>query len=388
MHLAWIELRDFRNHRATLIEDVPEGSITIMGPNGEGKTNLLEGMFFLYALRSPRTSTNAPLVREGAEVAYARGEFEGLDGRALVEAEIPRKGASRVKLHKSPLRRKRELRRVVRAVLFGPFDLPAVIGDPSKRRDLMDEAVLALWPLRDTVSSGYDRVLRQRNRLLKEWEGGRGGPPELEAWDEELIAAGTKLIEAREEAVARLAPAASEEFQALSGYELIVSYAPNVVGEGSVEERFRAQLAARRADELVRRTSLVGPHRDDLTLAVRDLGPSLRLARRDVGGGALPPAGDRRRGRRRDGGAAAPVDRRPVQRARPDAPRSDRRAPGGATGSGRDHRRGRCRRAVVLVRRLGRSRRRRDGEELTCRARRGSGRAPTARATSLSRSAR
>jgi len=287
MHLAWIELRDFRNHRATLIEDVPEGSITIVGPNGEGKTNLLEGMFFLYALRSPRTATNAPLVREGGEVGYARGEFEGLDGRALVEAEIPRKGASRVKLNKSPLRRKRELRRAVRAVLFGPFDLPAVIGDPSKRRDLMDEAVFALWPLRDTVSSGYDRVLRQRNRLLKEWEGGRRGPPELEAWDEELLAAGTKLIEAREEAIARLAPAASEEFLALSGYELIVSYAPNVVGDGTIEERFRAQLSSRQADELVRRTSLVGPHRDDLTLAVRDLGARAFGSHGETWGAAL-----------------------------------------------------------------------------------------------------
>ena len=112
MHLAWIELRDFRNHRETLIGDVPEGSITIVGPNGEGKTNLLEGMFFLYALRSPRTSTNAPLVR--GERGRLCEEFEGLDGRALVEAEIPRKGASRVKLNTNPLRRKRELRRQVR----------------------------------------------------------------------------------------------------------------------------------------------------------------------------------------------------------------------------------------------------------------------------------
>ena len=272
MRLEWLELLDFRNHRRTAVDRIPEGLVVVVGPNGEGKTNLLEGMFFLYSLRSPRTSSNAPLVREGAEVGYARGEFEGKEGRALVEVEIPRKGASRVKLNKSPLRRKRELRRQVRSVLFGPFDLPVVIGDPSKRRDLMDEALVALWPLKDGISSAYDRALRQRNRLLKEWEGGRGGPPGLDAWDEELIRTGVPVIEARGEAVARLASGASLEFEELSGYGLLVAYAPNVAGRGSAEEAFREQLAARRADELVRRTSLVGPHRDDLTLAVRDLG--------------------------------------------------------------------------------------------------------------------
>jgi DNA replication and repair protein RecF len=272
MRLEWLELRDFRNHRQTSVDQLATGLTVVLGQNGEGKTNLLEGMFFLYALRSPRASTNAPLVREGADVAYARGEFAGMDGKSLVEVEIPRKGASRVKLNKSPLRRKRELRRQVRAVLFGPFDLPVVIGDPSKRRDLMDEALVALLPLKEGLSTAYERALRQRNRLLKEWEGGRGGPSGMEAWDEELVRTGVPVIEARGDAVARLAPDASREFEALSGYELLVTYAPNVTGTGSTEDAFREQLAARRADELVRRTSLVGPHRDDLALAVRDLG--------------------------------------------------------------------------------------------------------------------
>ncbi|HET9672323.1 MAG TPA: DNA replication and repair protein RecF, partial [Actinomycetota bacterium] len=272
MRLGWLELRDFRNHPHTRLDDIPHGLIVVVGPNGEGKTNLLEGMFFLYALRSPRTATNAPLVREGAQAAYARGEFSSGGGRALVEVEIPTKGASRAQLNGSPVRRKRELRRQVRTVLFGPFDLPVVTGDPSKRRDFMDEAVTALWPLRDGVLPAYDRALRQRNRLLKEWEG-RGAPDDLEAWDEELVRTGAAVIEARTEAVARLASPASDEFEALAGSGLVVAYAPNVTTPGdSVEASFRAQLASRRPDELVRRTSLVGPHRDDLTLAVRDLG--------------------------------------------------------------------------------------------------------------------
>jgi DNA replication and repair protein RecF len=274
MRLAWLELRDFRNHAHTSIEAMPDGLTVAVGPNGEGKTNLLEGMHVLYALSSPRTSTNEPMVRDGAEHGYVRGEFETRDGKMLVEVEIPRKGASRVQLNRSPVRRKRDLRRHVRAVLFGPFDLPIVIGDPSKRRSFLDEAVVALHPARDTLTTAYDKVLRQRNRLLKEHDGA-GAPPGLEAWDEQLIQAGVQVISARAEATALIAPPASEEFAGLAGYELLVRYVPNVPADSDPEkaaEVFRDRLAERRHDELQRRSSLVGPHRDDLELSVREFG--------------------------------------------------------------------------------------------------------------------
>jgi DNA replication and repair protein RecF len=271
VRLAWVELRDFRNHADTRIDPVPEGLLVAVGSNGEGKTNLLEGIHVLYALSSPRVSTNAPLVRVGADAAYVRGELETHEGRVLVEIEIPAQGASKVKVNRSPVRRKRDLRRQVRAVLFGPFDLPIVIGDPSKRRAFMDEAVIALRPMNDSLFTGYDRALRQRNRLLKEWDR-PGAPSGIEAWDEELIAAGCAVIRARADAVARLAPAADEEFEAIASYGLECVYAPNLWDDGDLEGAFRRRLAARRPDELQRRTSLVGPHRDDLTLAVRDLG--------------------------------------------------------------------------------------------------------------------
>ncbi len=273
MRLSWVELRDFRNHAHTRIDPMPDGLIVAVGPNGEGKTNLLEGIHFLYALGSPRAAANGTLVREGATAAYTRGEFETTEGKVLVEVEIPSQGASRVQVNRSTVRRKRDLRRQVRAVLFGPFDLPIVIGDPAKRRAFMDEAVMGIRPLKEALFPAYDRALRQRNRLLKEWDG--PGPPRgMEAWDEELVQAGAALIVARAEAVGRVRPYASEEFEHLAGYGLACTYRPNVWsdGEGALEDAFRARLAERRVDESQRRTSLVGPHRDDLDLSVRDLG--------------------------------------------------------------------------------------------------------------------
>jgi DNA replication and repair protein RecF len=270
LRLLWVELTDFRNHPKTRVDDVPDGLVAVVGANGEGKTNLIEGIAFLFFLVSPRASSTEPLVRRGADAAYLRGEIETAGGRVLVEVEIPAHGANKVQVNRSPVRRKRDLRRQVRAAFFGPEDLDIVRGDPSQRRRFMDEAVTSLWPLKESVLTAYDRTLRQRNRLLKEWEG-RGAPKDLEAWDAELVENGSALLRLRADAVARLSPDAQEEFAALSGTGLACEYRPSVWGE-DLEEAFRIRLAERRDDELTRRTSLVGPHRDDLELAVRDLG--------------------------------------------------------------------------------------------------------------------
>jgi DNA replication and repair protein RecF len=273
LRLLWAELRDFRNHRETRVSEVPEGLVTVVGPNGEGKTNLLEGIAFLFFLASPRVSATLPLVREGAQAAYSRGEVETANGRILVEVEIPGRGANRVKVNRSPVRRKRDVKRQVRAVFFGPDDLDIVRGEPGERRRFMDEALTSLWPLKESAITAYDRTLRQRNRLLKDWEG-RGAPTGLDAWDVELIANGSALTRLRADAIAMLAQPATEEYEHLAGYGLECAYAPNVAKASSseLEEVFAERLAERRPDELIRRTTLVGPHRDDLTLAVRDLG--------------------------------------------------------------------------------------------------------------------
>jgi len=268
VHLLWVELRDFRNHAETRVE-MSEGLMSVVGPNGEGKTNLLEGMYLLTHLDSPRVRMDLPLIRAGAESAFVRGEAQTGEGKLLIEVEIRGQGANRVQVNRSPVRRKRDLRRQAPSVFFGPDDLDVVQGDPGARRRFMDQAVTSLWPARETALRNYEKTLRQRNRLLKD-HGGPGEPPGLAAWDEELIASGVLVTDARREAMQQVAPGASAEFQSLSGYALSVEYRPSVEGDG-LAAAFRERLADRRADELVRRTTLVGPHRDDLGLTVRDL---------------------------------------------------------------------------------------------------------------------
>jgi DNA replication and repair protein RecF len=272
VRLAWIEARDFRNHPDTRLE-VPEGLVVAVGGNGEGKTNLLEAMYYGLTLSSPRASSAQPIIRRGADAAFVRCEAESTSGRALIEVEIRPVGANRVQVNRSPLRRRRDIKRVARAVFFSPGDLEIVQGDPAARRAFLDETLASLWPTREPSVAAYERVLRQRNRLLKDWEG-RGAPPEMDAWDTELVDAGTSLMRARADAVERVGPLAGEEFVGLTGYGLEVRYAPSVPPEAwmpeAVERAFRDRLAARREDEIVRRVTLVGPHRDELGLEVRD----------------------------------------------------------------------------------------------------------------------
>jgi DNA replication and repair protein RecF len=289
VRLAWIEVRDFRNYREATLE-VPAGLTAVVGPNGQGKTNLLEAMYYLCGLRSPRVRGDLPLVRVGAEAAFVRGEAETAGGRLLIELEIRPSGRSRALVNRSPVRRRRDLRRHVRAVFSGPDDLHVVEGDPEERRRFMDEGVAALWPLREGAATAYERALRQRNRLLKDWEGSVGGhggmggeplpgmavlpgPAGLGAWDEELVVHGTALTTGREDAVGAVRGPAALEFRRVSGDGLSVEYRPSVEraeGEG-LEDAFRRRLAERRTDELTRRTSLVGPHRDELAMSVEGL---------------------------------------------------------------------------------------------------------------------
>jgi DNA replication and repair protein RecF len=271
LRLRWVEIRDFRNHAQTSLE-TPDGLVVAVGPNAQGKTNLLEAVHYLLTLSSPRVGSDEPLVRRGAASAFLRGEVDTTGGRVLVEVEVRASGANRVQVNRSAVRRKRDLRRRVRSVMSIPEDLAVVQGDPTERRRFLDEAAQALWPAEDAPRRAYDRALRQRNRLLKEHEG-TGPPADLEAWDAELVGHGAAVTRARREAMARVGPRAGDEYAAIAGHRLRVEYRPSVEGEtrDEIEAAFRRRLAGRRGDELVRRTTLVGPHRDDLELAVEEL---------------------------------------------------------------------------------------------------------------------
>jgi DNA replication and repair protein RecF len=273
VRLGWIEARDFRSHGEVSLS-VPDGLTAVVGPNARGKTNLLEAIHFLLALESPRTSSDLPLVRWGAESAFLRGEAHTEGGRVLIEVEIKAGGQNQVRVNRSSVRRRRDVRKLVRCVFCGPDDLHLVLGDPGERRRFMDVAVRTLWPARDGLAPLYERVLRQRNRLLKDWVSSGSGEPEgLEGWDAELARSGAALTEARREAMARLEDRAAREFGSLAGEPaetLVVEYRPSVEGE-PLEEAFRVRLEQRRGDELIRRTTLVGPHRDELALSVHGL---------------------------------------------------------------------------------------------------------------------
>ena len=271
MRLLWLEARDFRNHRETRVE-VPAGLVAVVGPNAQGKTNLLEAAHYLLTLRSPRVASDQPLVRAGAEVAYLRAEVATEGGRVLVEVEVRSSGANRIQVNRSSVRRKRDLRTRVRSVMFLPEDLAVIQGEPEDRRRFMDEAAFTLWPAGEGTRAAYDRALRQRNRLLKEHEGPEP-PPDLEAWDTELARHGGALTSARGRAVDRVGPRAGDEFERVAGDRLRVRYDASVqpASAEDLEAAMVRGLGERRNDELIRRTTLVGPHRDELELAVGEL---------------------------------------------------------------------------------------------------------------------
>lgn len=265
-----IELTDFRVYESAVIE--PHASVTaVVGKNGQGKTSLAEAMSYLSSLRSFRGVPNDALVREGAETAYLRALVVHPDGREiLVEAEINRSGRNRVLVNKQRLARVRDLLGVVRSTVFAPTDLQVVYEGPSARRDLVDDALVALAPRNDHLRLEVDRIVRQRNMLLKQAHGRLSADiaETLDVWDQKFTIEGTRLGEARARLVARLAPFVQESYEALAGEATAVEvvYEPEWRRTG-----LAAALAASRDEDVRRGVSGVGPHRDDVGLVVKGM---------------------------------------------------------------------------------------------------------------------
>ncbi len=282
MYVAHLSLADFRNYPSVELP-LEAGVTAFVGPNGQGKTNLVEAIGYLASLGSHRVATDAPLVRLGAERAVVRGDVVRDNRHALIELEITPGKANRARLNRSPVSRPREVLGILRTVLFAPEDLALVKGDPDTRRRFIDDLITQRAPRLAGVRADYDRVLRQRNTLLKTaGPARRGGSSSegalrtLDTWDSHLARIGSELLSARLRTLAELQPLVAKAYANVSPgqEEARVDYksalpiddpTPAVLAEAIL-----AAVAERRADELQRGVSLVGPHRDDLVL---NLGP-------------------------------------------------------------------------------------------------------------------
>jgi DNA replication and repair protein RecF len=266
------------------------GPTVFVGRNGEGKTNLVEAVGYLATMSSHRVATDAPLVRHGAAQAVVRAALRRGDRELLVEIEINPGRANRVRVNRAPLPRPRELLGLVKTVLFAPEDLTLVRGDPTERRRFLDDLLVSRTPRLAGVRSDYDRVLKQRNALLKTARLARGKAIEtLDVWDGHLTELGGQLLAARLRLIADLAPHVAAAYAQVAGPGAApagLGYAATVpeagdgtpIGAGAalptaeaLTAALRARVAERRSDELDRGMTLVGPHRDDLVL---HLGPA------------------------------------------------------------------------------------------------------------------
>ena len=282
MHVASLELTDFRSYPSASLELTP-GTTLFLGPNGQGKTNLVEAIGYVATLGSHRVATDAPLVRSGADRAVIRSVVVRDGRRALVELEIANGRANRARLNRQPVRRLSDVLGTLRTVLFAPEDLSLVKGDPAGRRDFLDAFLVALAPRWSGVRSDVDRIVRQRTALLRSAaglarSGRRADLRTLDAWDDQLVRAGAELTAGRLAALEDLRPEIERAYGALSGggtatvgYRSAVVDAADGVGVDALEAALRAELERRRGDELDRGQSLVGPHRDDLALGVGQL---------------------------------------------------------------------------------------------------------------------
>jgi DNA replication and repair protein RecF len=264
-------LTDFRNYESLDLPLAP-GLTVVMGENGQGKTSLLEAIAYLASLSSFRSVPNDALVRQGCGRAVVRAEGSRADRALLLEVEIPTTGRGRVAVNRQTLRRARELLGALRVTVFSPDDLALVKAGPGERRRYLDDVLVALAPRHDALQSDLERVLRQRNTLLRQAAGKRADPEllaTLDVWDAKLAETGDALGTARAELVDRLQPELAKAYAQVSGDgagragEVTAAYDAPWRADG-----LAIALARVREDELRRGVSLVGPHRDELVLAV------------------------------------------------------------------------------------------------------------------------
>jgi len=294
LRVIHLSLTDFRNYESVDL-DLEPGPNLFVGSNGQGKTNLVEALGYLSTLASHRVSTDHAMIRQGHDAAIIRATLSNGEKSILAEVQLNRIGANRAQINRSAIKT-RELPRYFSSVLFAPEDLALVRGDPSGRRRFLDELLVLRTPRMAGVLADYDRVLRQRNSLLKSARasGVRGNLSTLDIWDERLVTLGTEIIDARARLVDELRPEVDAAYASIAGIEHAASLATRLsilssgidpdeqeaaaepvsadrLTAGQTAEAFAAAISRLRKSELERGITLVGPHRDDLVLTLNEL---------------------------------------------------------------------------------------------------------------------
>ena len=280
MHVTHLSLADFRSY-ATLELPLDPGVTALVGPNGQGKTNLVEAVGYVATLGSHRVATDAPLIRLGAQRAVVRAAVNRGGRPQLVELEIVNGAANRARINRAPAGRTRDVLGILRSVIFAPEDLALVKGDPDGRRRFLDDLLVARAPRFAGVRTDYERVVKQRNALLKAIKAGRGDVRTLDVWDDQLATVGAELLAGRVYLTHQLAPHVAHAYAELAGagQEASITYRSTLgddigeqprPGRDLLRGRLQEAIARRRPAELERVVSLVGPHRDELAV---QLGP-------------------------------------------------------------------------------------------------------------------
>jgi DNA replication and repair protein RecF len=272
MHLRQLRLRNFRGYSELVLhpdEGLPDGLIAISGPNGFGKTNLVEAVAFLSRVASFRGAPNEALVRRGEESAVIRAEIVDGERVGWIEIEIQRSGRTRVLVNRQRATRRQTLEALPMTV-FSPADLDLVQGPPSERRDAIDDAVVALEPRHERLRSQLERVLRQRNALLRSCKGrlDESAALTLEVWDNQLIEAAHRWGDLRLETLDLLRPFVRDAYRAIASSEVAVGM--DLSSEWRADG-LAAFLERGRNEEIRRGTTLWGPHRDDVVFTLDGL---------------------------------------------------------------------------------------------------------------------
>ena len=282
MRVERLEVVDFRNHDRAVV-DLPAGVSVLVGANGAGKTNLLEAVGYLATLGSHRVGQDASLIGAGAASAVIRAAVRRAGRRLLVDVELRPGTGVRGRVNGAPVPRARDLLGVVRATVFAPEDLGLVRGDPEERRRFLDTLATQRLPRYHGSRQDYDRVLRQRNTLLRSAAGRlpASALATLEVWDEKLAVAGAEIWSERLRLVAALTPRVELAYQRLAGRDdaVDIAYVSSVAGpDGGLDadpaklaQLLRERLVADRGREVERGLTLSGPHRDDLSFGLRGL---------------------------------------------------------------------------------------------------------------------